>query len=68
MTTLPIPEGFQPPQEPQFDIPVTVELGDGVFNVLAVVGVPVSDEAPEEAAPPEGEQMSFQQAVEKGMK
>jgi hypothetical protein len=66
MTTLPIPEGFTPPQEPQFDIPVTVEMGDGVFNVLAVAGAPIAEEAPEEAAPT-GEQMSFQQAVEKGM-
>lgn len=67
MTTLPIPEGFQPPQEPQFEISVVVEMGDGVLNVLAIEGIPLTETAPEEAAP-EGEQMSFQQAVEKGMR
>jgi hypothetical protein len=68
MTTLPIPEGFTPPQEPQFEISVVVEMGDGVLNVLAIEGIPLTEAAPEEAAMPEGEQMSFQQAVEKGMR
>lgn len=65
---IPIPEGFQLPQEKQFDVPVTVTVADGGnLLVLALAGMPVADpEMAEEmpAAPPE----TFEQAVERGMK
>jgi len=65
---IPIPEGFQLPQEQQFDVPVTVTVADGGnLLVLALAGMPVVDpEMPEEmpAETPE----TFEQAVERGMK
>ena len=66
---IPIPEGFQLPQEKQFDVPVTVTVADGKnLLVLAIAGKPVADaeEPPAEEAAPAPE--TFEQAVERGMK
>ena len=67
---IPIPEGFQLPQEQQFDVPVTVTVADGGnLLVLALAGMPVADpEAPEEPAMAEAPPETFEQAVERGMK
>lgn len=48
---IPVPEGFQPPDEETFELPVTFEMRDGQLYALAVDGMPLP--APEE----EGEEM-----------
>ena len=68
---IPMPEGLQLPEEPQFDLPVTFEVRDNMLYALAVGGLPVPQEGegPEEMEEeaPEGE-MDFMAAVEAGMK
>jgi len=68
---IPMPEGLQLPEEPQFDLPVTFEVRDNMLYALAVGGLPVPQEGEEpeemEEEAPEGE-MDFMAAVEAGMK
>jgi hypothetical protein len=70
---IPMPEGLQLPEQPQFDLPVTFEVRDNMLYALAVDGMPVPQEGEE---PEEGEakgespekEMDFMSAVEAGMK
>ena len=71
--SIPIPEGLQIPQEPQFELPVLFELKDDALYALAVDGIAISEEGEEpEAEEAEGEapekEMNFMNAVEQGMK
>jgi hypothetical protein len=71
---LPIPEGFQPPNEDTFELPVMFEMRDGPLYALAVDGMPLPEggEA-EEMEDEEGEMemedepANFMAAVERGM-
>jgi hypothetical protein len=67
MITLPIPEGMEVPEGP-FEIPVAVEVVDGMLMVSAIGGVPV--DAPEEG-PDDMEEIpeeaDFMAAVEQRM-
>lgn len=69
---IPIPEGLQLPEQPQFDLPVTFEVRDNMLYALAVDGMPVPKEGEEpeemEEEGGEGEEMDFMSAVEAGMK
>jgi hypothetical protein len=70
---IPMPEGLQLPEEPQFDLPVTFEVRDNMLYALAVGGLPVPQEGEEpeemeEEEAPEGEEMDFMSAVESAMK
>jgi len=69
---IPMPEGLQLPEEPQFDLPVTFEVRDNMLYALAVDGMPVPQEGEEpeemEEEAPEGKEMDFMAAVEAGMK
>jgi hypothetical protein len=69
---IPMPEGLQLPEEPQFDLPVTFEVRDNMLYALAVGGLPVPQEGEEpeemEEEAPEGGEMDFMAAVEAGMK
>ena len=69
MTTIPIPEGLEIPQEPQFEMPVVFEIVDDQLVPLAVGGIALAaeempEEMPEEA--PESD-ASFSAAVERAM-
>lgn len=72
---LPIPEGFQPPNEEVFELPVTFEMRDGQLYALAVDGMPLpeSDSEPEEDDEMEDEMedeeapATFMAAVERSM-
>ena len=66
MITIPIPEGLKLPKEPQFDIPITVEVQDGELSVLAIGGMPLPETNEEANAKPE-EEPSFTSAVEAAM-
>lgn len=70
---IPMPEGLQVPEEPQFDLPVTFEVRDNMLYALAVGGMPVPQEGEEpeemeEEEPEGGEEMDFMSAVESAMK
>jgi len=69
---VPMPEGLQLPEQPQFDLPVTFEVRDNMLYALAVDGMPVPKEGEEpeemEEEGGEGEEMDFMSAVEAGMK
>lgn len=66
---LPIPEGFQPPNEETFELPVMFEMRDGKLYALAVDGMPLPEggEAEDEEMEDEEEPMNFMAAVERGM-
>jgi hypothetical protein len=77
---IPIPEGFQPPNEDTFELPVMFEMRDGQLYALAVDGMPLpegemEDEEmeDEEMEDEEGEMemeeepANFMAAVERGM-
>ena len=71
---IPVPEGLELPDQPQFDMPVTFEMRDNMLYALAVDGMPVPkegeepEEMEEEGGEGEGEEMDFMAAVEAGMK
>ena len=75
---IPMPEGLQVPDQPEFEMPVTFEVRDNMLYALAVGGMPVPEEgeAPEEEGmQAEMEQeggantdMDFMSAVESAMK
>lgn len=66
---LPIPEGFQPPNEETFELPVMFEMRDGQLYALAVDGMPLPEggEAEDEEMEMEDEPANFMAAVERGM-
>lgn len=72
---IPIPEGFQPPDEETFELPVTFEMRDGQLYALAVDGMPLpapeeeGEEMEEEEMEVEGEEepANFMAAVERSM-
>ena len=73
---IPVPEGLELPDPPQFDMPVTFEVRDNMLYALAVNGMPVpkQDEEGEEMEEEGGEmeeeggEMDFMSAVESAMK
>jgi hypothetical protein len=70
---LPIPEGFQPPNEETFELPVMFEMRDGQLYALAVDGMPLPEDEMEEEDEEgememEDEPANFMAAVERGMK
>jgi hypothetical protein len=74
---IPMPEGLQVPDQPEFEMPVTFEVRDNMLYALAVGGMPIPEEgeAPEEEMEREMEQeggantdMDFMSAVESAMK
>ena len=68
MITIPIPEGLQVPQEPQFELPVIFEIEGDQLIVLAVDGIPVEMEEEEGEMEEEGgEEADFASAVEQAM-
>lgn len=69
MITIPIPEGLEVPQEPQFELPVIFEIEGDQLIVLAVNGIPVEMEEEEEGEMEEegGEEGDFASAVEQAM-
>jgi len=71
MITIPIPEGLQVPQEPQFELPVIFEIEGDQLIVLAVDGIPVEMEEEEEGemeeGGEEGGEADFASAVEQAM-
>ena len=68
---LPIPEGFQPPDEETFELPVMFEMREGKLYALAVDGMPLpeaeGEEMEDEEMEMEDEPMNFMAAVERGM-
>lgn len=70
---LPIPEGFQPPNEDTFELPVTFEMREGRLYALAVDGMPLPESEPEEDDEMEDEMedeeapATFMAAVERSM-
>lgn len=67
---LPIPEGFQPPNEETFELPVMFEMRDGQLYALAVDGMPLPEgemEDEEDEMEMEDEPANFMAAVERGM-
>lgn len=69
---LPIPEGFQPPNEETFELPVMFEMRDGQLYALAVNGMPLPEGAVEDEdeggeMEMEDEPANFMAAVERGM-
>jgi hypothetical protein len=73
---IPIPEGFQPPNEETFELPVMFEMRDGQLYALAVDGMPLPmgeeedeemEDEGEEMEAPEEEPANFMAAVERGM-
>lgn len=67
---IPMPEGFTPPEEPEFELPVTFEVRDGQLYALAVDGMPLpemEDMEEEEPEMEEEEPANFMAAVERGM-
>jgi hypothetical protein len=65
---LPIPEGFQPPNEDTFELPVMFEMRDGQLYALAVDGMPLPEgEMEDEETEMEEEPANFMAAVERGM-
>ena len=42
-----MPEGLKPPEEPQFDLPVTFEVRDNMLYALAVGGMAIPEEGEE---------------------
>jgi hypothetical protein len=65
---LPIPEGFQPPNEDTFELPVMFEMRDGQLYALAVDGMPLPEgEMEDEEMEMEEEPANFMAAVERGM-
>lgn len=70
---LPIPEGFQPPNEETFELPVMFEMRDGQLYALAVGGMPLPEAEGEDMEDEEGEMemedepANFMAAVERGM-
>jgi len=68
MIAIPIPEGLQVPQEPQFELPVIFEIQDDQLIALAVDGIPLEYEEAEEMEE-EGEEEGggFASAVEQAM-
>jgi hypothetical protein len=71
MIAIPIPEGLQVPQEPQFELPVIFEIEGDQLIALAVDGIPLeyaeSDEVAEEGGGEEGGEGDFAAAVEQAM-
>jgi hypothetical protein len=74
---IPVPEGLELPDQPQFDMPVTFEVRDNMLYALAVNGMPVPKEKEEEGEEMEEEggemeeengKMDFMSAVESAMK
>lgn len=71
---VPMPEGLQLPEQPQFDLPVTFEVRDNMLYALAVDGLPVPkegeepEEMEEEGGEGKGKEMDFMSAVESAMK
>ena len=71
---IPVPEGLELPDQPQFDMPVTFEMRDNMLYALAVNGMPVPkegeepEEMEEEGGEEGGKEMDFMSAVEAGMK
>jgi hypothetical protein len=66
---LPIPEGFQPPNEETFELPVMFEMRDGQLYALAVDGMPLPEGEMEDEEMEDGgeDDMNFMAAVERGM-
>ena len=65
---IPIPEGFQPPNEDTFELPVMFEMRDGQLYALAVDGMPLPEgEMEDEEMEMEEEPANFMAAVERGM-
>ena len=65
---IPIPEGFQPPNEDTFELPVMFEMRDGQLYALAVDGMPLPEgEMEDEEMEDEEEPANFMAAVERGM-
>jgi hypothetical protein len=68
MIAIPIPEGLEVPQEPQFELPVIFEIEGDQLIVLAVDGIPVEMEEEEGEMEEEGgEEADFASAVEQAM-
>ena len=76
---IPIPEGLQVPDQPEFEMPVTFEVRDNMLYALTIDGMPI----PKEGEKPEKEMevememgqeggkntdMDFMSAVESAMK
>lgn len=68
MITIPIPEGLEVPQEPQFELPVIFQIEGDQLIVLAVDGIPLEMEEDEGEMEEEGgEEGGFASAVEQAM-
>lgn len=73
---IPMPEGLQVPDQPEFELPVTFEVRDNMLYALAVDGMPVPKEGEEGQEmeeeggemEKEGGEMDFMSAVESAMK
>jgi hypothetical protein len=68
MIAIPIPEGLEVPQEPQFELPVIFQIEGDQLIVLAVDGIPL-DYVETEGEMEEGgeEEGGFESAVEQAM-
>lgn len=74
---IPLPEGFKPPNEETFELPVMFEMREGQLYALAVDGMPLpmgeeEDEEMEDEGESEGKKMepepaNFMAAVERSM-
>jgi hypothetical protein len=68
MIAIPIPEGLEVPQEPQFELPVIFQIEGDQLIVLAVDGIPLdyveTEGEMEEGGEDEGD---FASAVEQAM-
>jgi hypothetical protein len=69
MITIPIPEGLEVPQEPQFELPVIFQIEGDQLIVLAVDGIPLDYVESEGEMEEEGgeEEGGFASAVEQAM-
>lgn len=68
MIVIPIPEGLEVPQEPQFELPVIFQTEGDQLIVLAVDGIPLDYvESEGEMEEEGGEESSFESAVEQAM-
>jgi len=70
MIVIPIPEGLEVPQEPQFELPVIFQIEGDQLIVLAVDGIPldyVESEGEMEEEGGEGGETDFASAVEQAV-
>ena len=68
MIVIPIPEGLEVPQEPQFELPVIFQIEGDQLIALAVDGIPLDYvESEGEMEEEGGEESSFESAIEQAM-